>query len=76
MELTKEVEIEPEVKLEPGAKPETRTVPLLKRPGKKAARWIAETSEKVKFLMTRVGRPDEWHDEVRPKNRKKLIFEF
>lgn len=40
-------------------------VPLLKKPGKKAARWIAETSQQVKFLMTRVARPSNWNNEVR-----------
>ncbi|VDM32581.1 unnamed protein product [Hydatigera taeniaeformis] len=35
--------------------------PFLKRPGKKATKWIAENSQKVKFLMTRVGRPEKWN---------------
>ncbi|KAL5103915.1 Small RNA degrading nuclease 5 [Taenia crassiceps] len=37
-----------------------KTRPFLKRPGKKAVRWIAENAQKVKFLMTRVGRPGKW----------------
>lgn len=37
-----------------------KTRPFLKRPGKKATKWIAENAQKVKFLMTRVGRPAKW----------------
>ena len=37
---------------------------FLKRPGKKAARWIGENAQNVKFLMTRVGRPETWDREV------------
>nr|CDS20487.1 RNA exonuclease NEF sp [Echinococcus granulosus] len=44
-----------------GKKDEMCTMrPFLKRPGKKAAKWIAENAQRVKFLMTRVGRPEKW----------------
>uniref|UniRef100_A0A5K3FKI5 Kinase n=1 Tax=Mesocestoides corti TaxID=53468 RepID=A0A5K3FKI5_MESCO len=52
--------LKPEEGVTPPDATTTTTVPLLKRPGKKAAKWIAETSQQVKFLMTRVGRPADW----------------
>lgn len=42
--------------------------PMFNRPGKKAIKWIANQAQSLKFVMTRVGKPDAWDKEVGLKN--------
>lgn len=48
----------------------------LKRPGDKAARWIAETSHNVQLLVTRVGKPEKWDGEVNLTSQQASFDEF
>uniref|UniRef100_A0A0R3VSS6 Exonuclease domain-containing protein n=1 Tax=Taenia asiatica TaxID=60517 RepID=A0A0R3VSS6_TAEAS len=61
VQMEKPAVVEVDAQGEEGKEDEVcKTRPFLKRPGKKAAKWIAENAQKVKFLMTRVGRPGKW----------------
>lgn len=44
--------------------PELAGPPMFRKPGGKAIRWITDQARSLKFVMTRVGKPDTWDKEV------------